>query len=114
MARLVLCRKLGRELPGLDEPPFAGALGERIYEGISAEAFELWQEHARTLIGSYRLNLAEQGARDFLRQQMEEFFFGEDARMPDWFGDGGPAGGGKGGAPAKGAAPAKGGGARRK
>jgi hypothetical protein len=45
---------------------------------------------------------------------MEEFFFGEDARMPDWFGDGGPAGGGKGGAPAKGAAPAKGGGARRK
>ena len=113
MADLVMCKKLGRQLPGLDEPPFAGELGLRIFEQISAEAFELWQEHAKTLISSYRLNLAEQGAREFLRQQMEDFFFGDQAQMPDWFGTDGPSGG-KGGAPAKGAAPAKGGGAPRK
>jgi Fe-S cluster biosynthesis and repair protein YggX len=114
MAQLVMCRKLGRQLPGLDEVPFAGDLGQRIYDQISAQAFELWQEHAKTLISSYRLNLAEQGARDFLRQQMEEFFFGDQAQMPDWFGTDGPSGGGKGGGPAKGAAPAKGGGGPRK
>jgi Fe-S cluster biosynthesis and repair protein YggX len=114
MAQLVMCRKLGRELPGLDAPPFGGELGQLIYDNISAQAFELWQAHAKTLIGSYRLNLAEQGARDFLREQMEEFFFGQDAQMPDWFGTDGPGGGGKGGAPAKGAAPAKGGAAPRK
>lgn len=113
MARLVMCRKLGRELPGLDELPFAGELGGRIYEQISSEAFAAWQDHAKTLISSYRLNLAEQGARDFLREQMEEYFFGDDARMPDWFGTGGQPGGGKGGAPAKGAAPAKGGAPRK-
>lgn len=107
MARLVMCRKLGRELPGLDAPPFTGQLGQSIYHHISAQAFELWQAHAKTLIGSYRLNLAEQGARDFLREQMEEFFFGQDAQMPDWFGNDRPGGG-------KGAAPAKGGGGRRK
>ena len=113
MAKLVMCRKLGRELPGLETQPFAGDLGQRIYDQISAEAFEHWQTHAKTLISSYRLNLAEQGARDFLREQMEDFFFGDQAQMPDWFGTDGPSGGGKGGAPAKGAPPAKGGAPRK-
>lgn len=107
MTRLVQCKKLGRQLPGLDAPPFQGELGQRIYDEISAEALGLWQQHARTLIASYRLNLSEPGARGFLTEQMEEFFFGEKAQMPDWFGDQGQAAG-KGGAPAKGAAPAKG------
>lgn len=112
MARLVQCAKLGRQLPGLDAPPFQGEFGRRIYENISAEAFALWQDHAKTLIGSYRLNLADEAARDFLTEQMEEFFFGDRARMPDWFGAAGPDAAAKGGAPAKGGrAPAKGGGA---
>ncbi len=85
MARTVMCKKLGRELPGLDAPPFPGDLGQRIYEEISAEAFNLWQQHARTLIATYRLNLADPAGREFLQQQMEEFFFGENAQMPDWF-----------------------------
>ncbi len=120
MARLVMCRKLGHELPGFDAPPFSGELGQRIYDEISTQAFGLWQEHAKTLIGSYRLNLADQAGRDFLVQQMDEFFFGQDANMPDWFGQGAPNLGGKGGAapaPAKGGAapaPAKGGAAPRR
>lgn len=85
MARIVQCSKLGQELPGLDAPPFAGELGQRIYEGISAEAFSGWQVHAKALIGAYRLNLGERGARDFLRQTMEDYFFGEGFTMPDWF-----------------------------
>lgn len=106
MARMVQCKKLGRQLPGLDAPPFQGALGQRIYDEISAEAFTLWQQHAKTVIGSYRLNLAEPGARGFLAEQMEQFFFGDNAQMPDWLDAGGPAKG-KGAAPAKGAAPRK-------
>ena len=108
-ARMVQCKKLGRRLPGLDAPPFEGELGRRIYEDISAEAFELWRDHAKTLIGSYRLNLAEPSAREFLPAQMETSFFGDNARMPHWFAGGAPPPGvGKGGAPAKGgAAPAR-------
>ena len=105
MARMVMCAKLGRELPGLDAPPFGGDLGQRIYDEVSAQAFAHWQEHAKTLIGSYRLNLADAAGREFLRQQMEDYFFGENAQMPDWFGQGAPNLGGKGGA-----APTKGGG----
>lgn len=106
MARMVRCKKLGRELPGLDAPPFAGDLGQLIYEQISAEAFALWQEHAKTLISAYQLNLADRAGRDFLRQQMEDYFFGEQAQMPDWFAQGAPFVGGK-GAAKKGAAPRK-------
>ena len=34
---MVFCVKLKRELPGLDAPPWPGALGQRIYEHISAK-----------------------------------------------------------------------------
>ena len=35
MARMVLCRKLKQELPGLDTPPFPGPKGEEIFNNIS-------------------------------------------------------------------------------
>lgn len=93
--RIVYCVKLGRELPGLPEPPFPGELGQRIYEHISRDAWELWQEQSKLIINHYGLVLADPEARKFLREQMEEFFFGQDARMPEgWT----PAASGKGGA----------------
>jgi len=101
MPRTVFCVKLGRELPGLEEPPFPGELGQRIYENVSAEGYALWQPHMTILINHYGLNPADPETRKLLRDQMEEFFFGADARMPEgWI----PPGAG---APAKGAAPAR-------
>ena len=83
MPRMVQCVKLGRELPGLDAPPFPGELGQRIYEQVSAEAYDLWQPHMTILINHYGLNPADPETRQILREQMEEFFFGENARMPE-------------------------------
>ncbi|MBF6591851.1 MAG: oxidative damage protection protein [Ktedonobacterales bacterium] len=80
---MVQCVKLGRELPGLAKPPMPGELGQRIYEHISQEAWEMWQEHSRLLINHYGLNLADPDARQVMRQQMEEFFFSKDAAMPE-------------------------------
>ena len=34
----VLCAKLHKELPGLDEPPFDTDLGQKIYDQVSQEA----------------------------------------------------------------------------
>ena len=34
MARTVKCVKLGKELDGLDFPPYPGPLGKRIYENV--------------------------------------------------------------------------------
>ncbi|HEX7102369.1 MAG TPA: oxidative damage protection protein [Nitrolancea sp.] len=110
MPRLVQCVKLGRELPGLEKQPFPGALGQRIFEQVSEQAWEMWREHQTILINHYALNPADPDDRKLLRQQMEEYFFGEGARMPEgWT----PAGSG-GSSDKGGGAPAKGGGAPRK
>jgi Fe-S cluster biosynthesis and repair protein YggX len=95
MARLVNCVKLGRELPGLDALPFPGPLGERIYENVSRQAWNLWPAQATVIINHYGLSLADPQAQQLLMQQMEEFFFGEGARMPEGWtpdaqGTGGP------------------------
>ncbi len=83
MARMVQCVKLGRELPGLERPPFPGELGERIYENISAAAWEMWRRQSVLLINHYGLILADPNAKQFLREQMEEFLFSEEGRMPE-------------------------------
>lgn len=83
MPRLVNCVKLGRELPGLERPPFPGPLGQRIYENVSQQAYQLWPGQATLIINHYGLSLGDPNAQQILMQQMEEFFFGEDARMPE-------------------------------
>ena len=98
MARMVQCVKLGRELPGLEKPPYPGELGQRIYENVSQEGWELWMQHSVIVINHYGLSLADPRAQEFLEQQMEDFFFGEEAQMPEgWT----PEGQGGKGAPRK-------------
>lgn len=100
MAEIVNCAKLGRDLPGLEKPPFKSELGQRIFENISQQAWEMWMQQSIILINHYGLSLGDPQAHEFLMQQMEEFFFGEEARMPEgWTPEGQP---GK-GQPAKGA-----------
>ena len=82
-ARTVLCVKLHKELPGLDEPPFDGhPLGQRIYEHVSKEAWRQWVEHMKMIMNEYRLNLGDPHAQEFLLQQMEEYFFGKGSELP--------------------------------
>jgi len=100
MTRMVHCVKLGRELPGLESPPYPGELGQRIFDNVSQQAWEMWKEQQVLLINHYGLVLADPRARAFLREQMEEFFFGPGAQMPEgWTPEGTP--GAKGGGPAR-------------
>jgi Fe-S cluster biosynthesis and repair protein YggX len=79
MARMVHCIKLGREAEGLDFPPYPGALGKRLFDSVSKEAWAQWQRHQTMLINENRLNLADAKARKYLAEQMEKHFFGEGA-----------------------------------
>jgi Fe-S cluster biosynthesis and repair protein YggX len=79
MARTVQCIKLGREAEGLDFPPTPGELGKRIYENVSKEAWAAWLKHQTMLVNENRLNLADQRAREYLKRQMENHFFGSGA-----------------------------------
>jgi Fe-S cluster biosynthesis and repair protein YggX len=108
MPRMVQCVKLGRELPGLEKPPFEGDLGHRIFENVSQQAWQMWNEQAKLLINHYGLNMGDPEARATLRQAMEEFFFGENAQMPEGWsppsskgGEVGPASKGGGAPPRK-------------
>jgi Fe-S cluster biosynthesis and repair protein YggX len=75
--RQVFCQKLKKEAEGLDFHPYPGPLGQRIYDSISKEAWELWLGHQTMLINEYRLNLVEPKARTFLKEEMIKFLFEE-------------------------------------
>jgi len=79
MARTVRCVKLGREAEGLDFPPYPGALGKRVFENVSKEAWKQWLEQQKMLVNENRLNLADKKAREYLAQQTEKYFFGSGA-----------------------------------
>ncbi len=72
--RMVHCRKLGKELPGLDFVPFDNEFGERLYNEVSQEAWDQWLKESPRYINTYRLDLAEPKAQQFLFEQMEVYF----------------------------------------
>ena len=82
MTRMVQCTHLKKEAPGLTYAPYPGELGKRIYDNISAEAFEGWKRHQTMLVNENRLNLADARARQYLARQMEQFLFGGEADKP--------------------------------
>ena len=75
MARTVKCIKLGREADGMDFPPYPGALGQRIFENVSKEAWAGWLKQQTMLINENRLNMADPRARQYLLKQVEKHFF---------------------------------------
>lgn len=85
MARMVNCVKLNKEAEGLDRPTYPGALGKRIYDGVSKEAWQSWMGHQTMLINEYRLTPVDPKARKFLEEEMEKFFFGGGSDKPEGF-----------------------------
>lgn len=85
MARMVQCVKLGREAEGLERLPYPGPLGQRIFDNVSKEAWQGWIKHQTMLVNENRLNLADAAARKYLATQMENYFFGEGAQLPEGY-----------------------------
>jgi len=84
-AHMVMCVKFGRELPGLDRIPWKGEIGKRVYENVSKEAWKLWIEHSKMLMNEYRLNPLDANSQKIMEEQMEQFFFGEGAKLPEGY-----------------------------
>ena len=73
-ARMVKCAKLGKDLPGLEKPPFPGDAGQRIYEGVSEEAWRLWRDHVQIrVLNEYHLNMGDAADYEFMIDQMLTF-----------------------------------------
>ena len=85
MTHLVHCVKLGKEAEGMDFPPYPGDLGKKIYESVSKEAWQLWLSQQTMLINENRLSLADSKSQQFLKEELEKFFFGEGSAPPAEF-----------------------------
>lgn len=69
--RMVKCIKLGKELPGLEKPPFPGEIGTRIYNEVSQQAWAMWRDDMQIkVLNEYRLNMANPKDYQALVDQM--------------------------------------------
>lgn len=74
MTRKVQCIKLGQELDGLEKPPFPGEVGERIYNEVSQQAWDMWEKDMQIkVINEYRLNMGDKEHYQMLVNQMMAF-----------------------------------------
>lgn len=85
MTRTIHCLKLGKEAEGLDFQPYPGALGKRVFEAISKEAWQGWLSHQTMLINENRLSPMNPEHRKFLEGEMESYFFGDGSEKPEGY-----------------------------
>lgn len=84
MARTVLCSKFKKELPGLEKPPFAGEMGRRIFDTVSAEAWNQWSADVQIkVLNEYRLNMADPRDYKVLVDQMLRFLGLEEGNVAE-------------------------------
>ena len=83
--RRVNCVRLGRELPGLKRRPYPGELGQRIFDTVSAQAWDGWVEHSKMIINEYRIHAADPEALRLLMDQCEQFLFGGGVTAPEGY-----------------------------
>ena len=62
-------------MEGLAVPPLPGAKGNDLFENISKQAWQEWLQHQTMIINEKQLNMMDMGARTYLGEQMEKFFF---------------------------------------
>ena len=82
MTRLVFCEHFQKELEGLERPPYPGEIGERIYNSVSKNAWQMWIEHQTMLINENKLSMVNPESRKYLQEEMIKFFFGKGSQKP--------------------------------
>ncbi len=85
MTRMVFCKKLQQELPGLASPPFPGPRGQEIFDHVSQQAWDDWQQHQTMLINEKHLNMMDKDARKYLNQEMEKFLSGDEVDQAEGY-----------------------------
>jgi Fe-S cluster biosynthesis and repair protein YggX len=81
----VECVKLKKELPALEAPPIPGALGKKIQENVSAEAWKMFEEHFIMVTNELRLDLMDESTNQIFFDQIDAFLFQDNAKPPDGF-----------------------------
>jgi Fe-S cluster biosynthesis and repair protein YggX len=81
--RIVHCRLLKKELPGLDRPPFRNDIGRRIFEDVSKEAWQQWLKDSVRIINTYRVDLVTSEGQKFMLKQCAVYFGYEEGELAE-------------------------------
>jgi len=68
-----VCRRTGRPGTKLPSPPLRGALGEWIFENISAETWRQWIGQGTKVINELRLDFTRDRDQEMYDQHMREY-----------------------------------------
>ena len=82
MTRMVQCVKLGKELPGLKFAPLPNALGQKIFDNVSQEAWNGWLSYQTMLINENHLSMIDPEAKKFITEPRNKFLDNEDYERP--------------------------------
>lgn len=85
--RTVMCAKFKKEMPGLEKPPFGGEIGQKIFDQVSVDAWNLWRNDMQIkVLNEYRLNMGDPKDYQVLVEQMLLFLglsSGESMKVND-------------------------------
>jgi Fe-S cluster biosynthesis and repair protein YggX len=79
--RIVHCRLLNKDLPGLDRPPYRNELGQKLFNEVSKEAWAQWLKDSVKFINTYRLDLASTDGQKFMLKQCAIYFKFEEGEL---------------------------------
>jgi Fe-S cluster biosynthesis and repair protein YggX len=72
--RIVHCRLLKKDLPGLDRPPYRNELGQKLFDEVSKEGWQQWLKDSVRFINTYRVDLASSEGQKFMLKQCAIYF----------------------------------------
>lgn len=77
--RIVHCIKLDKDLPGLPRPPYRNELGQRLFESVSKEAWDMWLKDSVRYVNTYcgpgsKYDLATSEGQAFMFKQCAIYF----------------------------------------
>lgn len=78
MSNTIHCAKLNQELEALERAPYPGELGKKILNSVSKQAWQMWLDYQTMLINENNLNMLDEKAQSYLKEQMEKFLFTQD------------------------------------
>lgn len=81
--RMVMCRMLKKELPGLKRPPFKNELGQKLYNEVSQEAWDQWLQESVRIINTYRVDLVDPAGQQFMFRQIAIYFGYEEGDVAE-------------------------------
>jgi Fe-S cluster biosynthesis and repair protein YggX len=81
--RIVHCKKLGVDLPGIPFKPFPDEFGQELYDNVSMDAWQMWLRESPRYINTYGIDLQSPDGQAFLREQMRIFFGFDQGEMAE-------------------------------